>query len=179
MLREAGVEVVTGVMEEEVRALNKAFMTLQTKGRPYIILKWAQSEDGVIDRLRMDVLEPVTVLSSPETSRLVHKLRSEVAAIMVGTRTALLDNPSLNVRHWSGNSPVRVVLGSPARYSRFLSVAEWFLTYVNIYGEGSGKPREHGVYPDRFRGPGDPASARSSCCPEVGFLIGGRWGPVD
>ena len=58
----------------------------------------------------MDVLEPVTVLSSPETSRLVHKLRSEVAAIMVGTRTALLDNPSLNVRHWSGNSPVRVVL---------------------------------------------------------------------
>ena len=110
MLREAGVEVVTGVMEEEARALNKAFMTLQTKGRPYIILKWAQSEDGFIDRLRMDVSEPVTVLSSPETSRLVHKLRSEVAAIMVGTRTALLDNPSLNVRHWSGNSPVRVVL---------------------------------------------------------------------
>ena len=101
MLREAGVEVVTDVMEEEARALNKAFMTLQTKGRPYIILKWAQSEDGFIDRLRMDVLEPVTV---------VHKLRSEVAAIMVGTRTALLDNPSLNVRHWSGNSPVRVVL---------------------------------------------------------------------
>ncbi|MDD2953465.1 MAG: RibD family protein, partial [Parabacteroides sp.] len=97
-------------MEREARALNKAFMTLQTKGRPYIILKWAQSEDGFIDRLRTDVSEPVTVLSSPETSRLVHKLRSEVAAIMVGTRTALLDNPSLNVRHWSGNSPVRVVL---------------------------------------------------------------------
>ena len=72
MLREAGVEVVTGVMEEEARALNKAFMTLQTKGRPYIILKWAQSEDGFIDRLRTDVSEPVTVLSSPETSRLVH-----------------------------------------------------------------------------------------------------------
>ena len=96
MLREAGVEVVTGVMEEEARALNKAFMTLQMKGRPYIILKWAQSEDGFIDRLRTDVSEPVTVLSSPETSRLVHKLRSEVAAIMVVTR--------------SGNSPVRVVL---------------------------------------------------------------------
>ena len=173
MLREAGVEVVTGVMEEEARALNKAFMTLQTKGRPYIILKWAQSEDGFIDRLRTDVSEPVTVLSSPETSRLVHKLRSEVAAIMVGTRTALLDNPSLNVRHWSGNSPVRVVL------DRRLVIPDSFLTYINIYGEGSGKPREHGVYPDRFRGPGDPASARSSCCPEVGFLIGGRWGPVD
>ncbi|WP_297903159.1 bifunctional diaminohydroxyphosphoribosylaminopyrimidine deaminase/5-amino-6-(5-phosphoribosylamino)uracil reductase RibD [uncultured Parabacteroides sp.] len=110
MLREAGIEVVTGVMEKEARALNKAFMTLQTKGRPYIILKWAQSEDGFMDRLRSDVSEPVAVLSSPATSRLVHKLRSEVAAIMVGTRTALLDNPSLNVRHWSGNSPVRVVL---------------------------------------------------------------------
>lgn len=110
MLREAGIEVVTGVMEREARALNKAFMTLQAKSRPYVILKWAQSEDGFIDHLRADVSEPVMVLSSPATSRLVHKLRSEVAAIMVGTRTALLDNPSLNVRSWSGNSPIRVVL---------------------------------------------------------------------
>ena len=51
--------------------------------------------------------------------------------------------------------------------------------HLNIYGEGSGKPRERGVYPDRFRGSGDPASARSSCCPEVGFLIGGRWDSAD
>ncbi len=110
MLREAGIEVVVGVMEEEARVLNRAFMTLQTKGRPYVILKWARSEDGFIDRPRTDVSEPVAVLSSPETARLVHKLRSEVAAIMVGTRTALLDNPALSVRHWSGLSPVRVVL---------------------------------------------------------------------
>ena len=75
MLREAGIEVVTGVLEEEARALNPAFMTFQIRKRPYVYLKWAQ-----------------------------------VAAIMVGTRTALLDNPSLTVRHWAGRSPVRVVL---------------------------------------------------------------------
>ncbi len=110
MLREAGVEVVTGVMEREALSLNKAFMTLQRKGRPYVILKWAQSEDGFIDRRRKDVSEPAVVLSSAETLRMVHKIRSEVAAIMVGTRTALLDNPSLTVRHWCGKNPVRVVL---------------------------------------------------------------------
>lgn len=110
MLREAGVEVVTGVMEAEARRLNKAFMTLQLKGRPYIILKWARSADGFIDRSRTDASVPPVVLSTAATSREVHRLRSEVAAIMVGTRTALLDNPSLNVRHWYGRSPVRVVL---------------------------------------------------------------------
>lgn len=110
MLREAGVEVVTGVMEKEAHVLNKAFMTLQTQGRPYVILKWAQSEDGFIDRLRTDASIPPVALSSPEMFRKVHKLRSEVDAIMVGTGTALLDNPSLTVRHWAGDSPVRVVL---------------------------------------------------------------------
>ena len=123
MLREAGIEVVTGVMEEEARALNKAFIMMQNQHRPYIYLKWAQSRDGFIDRLRNDVSEPVTVLSSPETTRLVHQLRSEVAAIMVGTRTALLDNPSLTVRHWAGKSPVRVVLDRnlriPSSYKLF------------------------------------------------------------
>lgn len=110
MLQEAGVEVVTGVMEEEARALNRAFMTFQALKRPYIYLKWAQSADGYIDRMRLDATTPATVLSSPETLRRVHRLRAEVAAILVGTRTALLDNPSLTVRHWVGNSPVRVVL---------------------------------------------------------------------
>ena len=143
MLREAGVEVVTGVMEEEARVLNKAFMTLQTKGRPYIILKWAQSEDGFIDRLRTDVSEPVTGFSSPETSR------SEVAAIMVGTRTALLDNPSLNVRHWSGNSPVRVVLDRrlviPDSY-RLLNGFSRTLIFTEIFTEKEVENRENVEY---------------------------------
>ena len=97
-------------MEAEARRLNKAFMTLQLKGRPYIILKWARSADGFIDRSRTDASVPPVVLSTAATSREVHRLRSEVAAIMVGTRTALLDNPSLNVRHWYGRQPLRVVL---------------------------------------------------------------------
>lgn len=115
MLREAGVEVVTGVMEEEARALNRAFMTFQEKKRPYICLKWAQSADGFLDKLRTSPAEPAVMLSSPEARRTVHRLRSEVAAIMVGTQTALLDNPSLTVRHWAGDSPVRVVLDRSLR----------------------------------------------------------------
>lgn len=123
MLREAGVEVVTGVLEKEAWELNKAFMTLQTEGRPYVILKWAESADGFIDRNRTDVSEAPARLSSPQTLRRVHKLRSEVGAIMVGTRTALLDNPSLTVRHWAGLSPLRVTIDRagciPASYHLF------------------------------------------------------------
>lgn len=110
MLLKAGVEVTTGILEAECRELNKAFMTFQEKGRPYIILKWAQSADGFIDRHRDDYSVAPVVLSSPESRRQVHKLRSEVSAILVGTRTALLDNPSLSVRHWAGPSPVRLTI---------------------------------------------------------------------
>ena len=115
MLREAGVEVVTGVMEEEARELNRVFMTFQEKRRPYIYLKWAQSADGFMDRLRTDNSLPAVVLSSSETLRRVHHLRANVAAIMVGTQTALLDIPSLTARHCAGKSPVRVVLDRTLR----------------------------------------------------------------
>ena len=107
-LREAGREVIVGVLEEKCRALNKRFFTMQEKHRPFITLKWAQSADGFIDRKRSDG-EPVK-LSSPRSLISVHKLRAEHMAIMVGRRTALLDNPTLNVRHWTGKNPVRVVL---------------------------------------------------------------------
>ena len=108
ILRDVGVDVVTDVMKQEAMALNRFFMTAQTKQRPYIILKWAQSQDGYIDRCRQDASEKPVQFSTPATRRHVHKLRSEVSAIMVGTHTAWMDNPSLTVRHWSGNSPVRV-----------------------------------------------------------------------
>ncbi|MDH6534128.1 bifunctional diaminohydroxyphosphoribosylaminopyrimidine deaminase/5-amino-6-(5-phosphoribosylamino)uracil reductase RibD [Parabacteroides sp. 52] len=117
-LQQAGVKVVTGVMREEAHALNKVFMTFNEQKRPYIYLKWAQSMDGYMDRVRTDATVPPVTFSSPETRRKVHKLRSEVAAILVGTQTALLDNPSLSVRHWRGNNPVRVVLD---RYLRIPS----------------------------------------------------------
>ena len=110
MLRNAGVEVVTGVLESEAKKLNKAFMTFQEKHRPYIILKWAQSADGFIDKLRNEATDPKAVISTDATRRHVHKLRTEVAAILVGTRTALLDDPSLTVRHWIGKNPVRLAV---------------------------------------------------------------------
>lgn len=122
-LLEAGVEVVTGVLEKEAWELNKIFMTFQEKQRPYVFLKWAQSADGYIDRLRTDSSVPPVHLSSPETRRVTHKLRSEVSAILVGTHTAMLDNPSLTVRDWSGNPPVRLVLDKylrlPSHYHLF------------------------------------------------------------
>lgn len=107
-LRDAGIEVTVGVLEEACRTLNRRFMTFHREQRPYIVLKWAQSADGYIDVCR-DGGEPV-MLSSPLTQVLVHKRRAECQAILVGRRTAVLDNPSLTVRHWAGSNPLRVVL---------------------------------------------------------------------
>ncbi len=107
-LKDAGREVIVGVLEEECKSLIRRFITFHTLQRPYITLKWAESTDKYIDLNRTGG-SPV-VLSSPLTSMLVHKKRAEHNAIMVGTHTARLDNPSLNVRHWSGKSPVRIVL---------------------------------------------------------------------
>ena len=110
MLRDAGVHVTVGIMEREAAALNRFFMTAHRHHRPYIILKWAQSEDGFIDRHRKDVSERPTQFSTPVTRMMAHKLRAEVQAIMVGTNTALLDDPSLLVRYWAGRSPVRLLI---------------------------------------------------------------------
>lgn len=107
-LRDAGREVTVGLLENECRELIRRFITFHTRKRPYITLKWAESADGFIDKNRTDG-HPV-LLSTPLTSMLVHKRRAESDAILVGTRTALLDNPSLTVRHWYGRHPVRVVL---------------------------------------------------------------------
>ena len=108
-LKDAGIDVKTGVLEKEALYLNRFFMTAQTHRRPYIILKWAQSADGFLDHIRTDASMPAARLSCATTVRMVHKLRSEVDAIMVGTRTVYLDNPSLTVRHWAGKHPVRVL----------------------------------------------------------------------
>jgi diaminohydroxyphosphoribosylaminopyrimidine deaminase/5-amino-6-(5-phosphoribosylamino)uracil reductase len=110
MLRDAGVEVIVGVMEREAIRLNRFFMTLHRKQRPYVILKWAQSEDGFLDRKRMDRSKAPVLLSTSVTRMMAHKLRSEVQSIMVGTNTATLDNPSLTVRYWAGDSPLRITI---------------------------------------------------------------------
>lgn len=107
-LRDAGREVIVGVLESECRHLIRRFITFNTLHRPYITLKWAESSDGFIDVNRTG--GHPTLLSTPLTSMLVHKRRSESDAIMVGRRTALLDNPFLSVRNWHGKNPVRIVL---------------------------------------------------------------------
>ncbi len=111
MLRAAGVEVVEGVLEKECNDLNKSFMHCHTVKRPFVLLKWAQTADGFMDNCRIsgDGNKPL-LLSNEASRREVHKLRSQVDAIMVGTNTALLDNPSLTVRYWAGRNPIRIVL---------------------------------------------------------------------
>jgi diaminohydroxyphosphoribosylaminopyrimidine deaminase/5-amino-6-(5-phosphoribosylamino)uracil reductase len=112
-LREAGIEVVCGVLEDECKELNKRYLTYMLQHRPYIVLKWAQSADGFLDRHREenDGKMPVK-FSSAFTQMLVHKIRAEESAIMVGTRTLRLDKPALTVRYWKGNNPQRVTVDS-------------------------------------------------------------------
>lgn len=108
MMRDAGIEVVVGVLEEECRELNKRFFCLQEKKRPYVILKWAETADGYID-IQRDGGKPISI-STPLTKQLVHQQRAENMAIMVGTRTVLLDNPRLLTTHWSGRNPIRITV---------------------------------------------------------------------
>ena len=104
-LREAGIEVEVGVLEEECKALNRRFFTFHREKRPYIILKWAQTANGFID----DHFQPVQI-SNDFTKMLSHKLRAEEDAILVGRVTDERDKPQLNVREWSGPDPKRLVI---------------------------------------------------------------------
>lgn len=108
MMQDAGIEVVVGVLENECRTLNKRFFCLHENHRPYVILKWAQTADGYIDIERTSG-KPITI-STPLTKQIVHQQRAENMAIMVGTRTVLLDNPRLLTTHWSGRNPIRITL---------------------------------------------------------------------
>ncbi len=118
MLRDAGIEVVVGVMEQECRELNKRFICLHEKKRPYVILKWAQTADGYLDKFRVESLEfregPL-VISTAWTKQLVHQMRAENMAILVGSGTALADNPGLKTTRWPGRNPIRVLLDRRGR----------------------------------------------------------------
>ena len=115
-IREAGIEVTVGVLEEECKAINKRFFTFNTLRRPYILLKWCQSTNGFID----NCFQP-TMLSTPFTQMLSHKLRAEEDAILVGDTTDKRDHPQLNIRHWSGKNPKRLVLSHETSIDEILS----------------------------------------------------------
>ena len=106
-LKDTGIEVLTKVLEKECRAINKRFFTFHEKKRPYVILKWAQTSDGFIAPLNQK--EPLWI-SSTESKILVHQWRSQEQAIMVGRKTAELDNPLLTTREVEGTNPIRIVL---------------------------------------------------------------------
>jgi diaminohydroxyphosphoribosylaminopyrimidine deaminase/5-amino-6-(5-phosphoribosylamino)uracil reductase len=110
-LKEAGVHVSTGVLEQEGRWLNRRFFTLQEQNRPHVVLKWAQTADGFIARSDFSS----KWISSELARNFVHQWRAEEAAIMVGTNTSLHDNPRLNVRDWPGPQPTRVVIDKNLR----------------------------------------------------------------
>jgi diaminohydroxyphosphoribosylaminopyrimidine deaminase/5-amino-6-(5-phosphoribosylamino)uracil reductase len=110
-LEQVGIEVITEVLEKEALELNKRFFTFHTQQRPYIILKWAQSTDHIIANANYSAIK----ISNDITNRLVHKWRSEEAAILVGTNTALHDNPALTNRLWNGNNPTRLVIDKQLR----------------------------------------------------------------
>jgi len=121
-LREAGIDVVCGVLEKESRYLNRFFLTFHEKKRPYVILKWAETSDGFIAKSNYDS----KWISNQYSRQLVHKLRSEVDAIMIGGKTASVDNPSLTTRGWTGRDPKRVVI------DRFLKLPQ----SLEIFSDG-------------------------------------------
>ncbi|WP_438968673.1 bifunctional diaminohydroxyphosphoribosylaminopyrimidine deaminase/5-amino-6-(5-phosphoribosylamino)uracil reductase RibD [Nonlabens sp.] len=111
LLKEAGIEVVVGILKTECNALNKRFFTFHKDQRPYIILKWAKTADGFIAPATKNKQQPVWI-TNKYSRQLSHQLRASENAILVGAKTILDDNPSLTCRDWSGNNPTRVVLDS-------------------------------------------------------------------
>ena len=109
-LREAGIEVSVGVLEEKAKELNRRFRTFHEKKRPHIILKWAVTADGYMDSVRPADKKGIFWISSPESKKLVHKWRAEEGAILIGKRTLEVDDPSLDTRDYFGKDPLRVVL---------------------------------------------------------------------
>ncbi len=131
-IREAGIEVVVGVLEKECIASNKRFITFNTHQRPYIILKWAQTADGFIGRITSDRKQKESLaISTPFTKMLVHKLRAENDAILIGRGTFETDKPQLNVREWTGTNPERLLLS--ASMAKESNQPEGWKVFANIH----------------------------------------------
>jgi diaminohydroxyphosphoribosylaminopyrimidine deaminase / 5-amino-6-(5-phosphoribosylamino)uracil reductase len=134
-LRDAGCTVTSGILEKECRYINRRFFTTVEKKRPYIILKWAQSSDGFIDRIRKSDSgsKPVWITGNSEKV-LVHRWRACEQAILVGAGTIRADSPQLNVREWTGNQPIKAVLsrsGAVGQNSSFKGPDGTFIVFTN------------------------------------------------
>jgi len=123
IMKNAGIDVTTGIMEAESYELNRRFFTFHQKNRPYIILKWAQSQDNFIDIKRTTSNQPQIHWITNELSKsLVHKWRTEEDAILIGFNTALKDDPQLTVREWTGKQPLRLVFDKNLVLSKNLHI---------------------------------------------------------
>lgn len=126
-IRQAGIQVKVGVLQDECEALNSSFLTFHRRKRPFITLKWAQTSDGIIG-VKSNIHDaenqnPQTLRISTQMNRmLVHRLRTRVQAIMVGTETALNDNPELTARLWDGPSPLRITIDRHGRLGKDLKM---------------------------------------------------------
>ena len=120
-LQKAGINVTVGVLETECKEHHKRFFTFQNDKRPYVILKWAASKDGFIAPKTKEEQKTVWI-TNEYSQQLVHKWRSEEQAILVGTNTVIADNPKLNIRSWSGENPVRIILDGKLRISSSANV---------------------------------------------------------
>jgi diaminohydroxyphosphoribosylaminopyrimidine deaminase/5-amino-6-(5-phosphoribosylamino)uracil reductase len=138
-LRNSGCEVISGVMEQECRHLNRRFFTYNEKHRPYITLKWAQSADGFIDIKRPagSPAEPYWITGNSERV-LVHKWRAEEESILAGAETIRTDNPKLNVRYWKGKDPIRLILSRSGELNKYSSVNETNGTVI-VFTENTDK----------------------------------------
>ncbi len=116
IMKKGGIEVKTGILEQDSRWINRRFFTFNEKKRPYIILKWAQTADGFIDKIREKDAKPQpTWITGIQEKLIVHKWRTQEQAIIVGTNTALNDNPELTSRYWFGKNPLRLVIDKKNR----------------------------------------------------------------
>ncbi|MFB9076985.1 bifunctional diaminohydroxyphosphoribosylaminopyrimidine deaminase/5-amino-6-(5-phosphoribosylamino)uracil reductase RibD [Flavobacterium procerum] len=135
-LIEVGANVTVGVLEEECNELNKRFFTFHQQKRPYIILKWAESQDGFLSPEKASDQERKPIwITNPFSRQLVHKWRTEEQAILVGTQTVVDDNPKLNARDWSGNNPVRVVIDQNNRIAQNSFVFDNSVKTIVFVGE--------------------------------------------
>jgi diaminohydroxyphosphoribosylaminopyrimidine deaminase/5-amino-6-(5-phosphoribosylamino)uracil reductase len=139
-LKAAGINVTVGILEKACRDLNRRFFTFHEKKRPYVILKWAQTKDGIIGSGNTERL----LISNDTSNKLVHKWRSEEAAILVGTRTARQDDPALTTRFWPGKDPLRVVIDKELKlpaHLRLFDGAASTIIFNHVKDEDSGKLR--------------------------------------
>jgi diaminohydroxyphosphoribosylaminopyrimidine deaminase/5-amino-6-(5-phosphoribosylamino)uracil reductase len=139
-LKKAGVDVLVGVLESECLYHHRRFFTVQEKKRPYIILKWAETKDGFIAPLSKEKQQPVWI-SNQYSQQLVHQWRSQEHAIMVGTSSVIDDNPTLNVRSWSGQNPVRIVLDRSLRIPETATIFDKSVQTIVITEVGA-KPQQ-------------------------------------